>query len=273
MRNSKKSDKRERALRLYLGHLKKYAALCTNTTSDILQYHARFASLMAQRIDDASKSYNNLKYDDSETTRLANDISKASRLLSINVTNMKDNLISLVATLEDVQVAVKKDRLLAERIRRWLDYLFKATDSTLAIVHPPTSAALPSAGPKRDKFEFFVSPLREAAAKFCTAGTGAYNPSAARTEVINSALDTEPHEREESESLDPVILFLKDIAPREVQNAQKKLSQFDEAGHIMELERQMRAGQRVILYGPGLASVVKAWRDVAEQYGPLAIDL
>ena len=35
---------------------------------------------------------------------------------------------------------------------------------------------------------------------------------------------------------------------------------------MMGLEARMKAGQLVTLYGPGLATVAKEWRDVAEQY-------
>jgi primosomal protein N'' len=116
--------------------------LCSNAANKILQRHVRFASLMAQRIDDASKSQYNLKYDYSETTRLANDISEASRSLSIYVTDMKDNLDKFVSVLEEVQVTVKKEPSLAERILGWLKYLFKAIARILATVCPPISALL-----------------------------------------------------------------------------------------------------------------------------------
>src|ERR1700755_3424088 len=116
MAAAKKPDEREQSLRSCLGHLKEHAGLCSNATNEILQSHVRFASLMAQRIDDASRSQYNLKYDYSETTRLANDISEASRSLSINVRKMNDNLNSLVSVLEDVQVTVKEEPSLAEKV-------------------------------------------------------------------------------------------------------------------------------------------------------------
>jgi hypothetical protein len=104
--------------------LKEDAGKCSNTaaTNKILQCHVRFASLMAQRIDDASESQYNSRYDDSETTRIANDISEASRSLSINVTDMMNNLDSFVSVLEEVQVTVKKEPSLVERILGWLKY-------------------------------------------------------------------------------------------------------------------------------------------------------
>ena len=141
--------------------------MCSNETDKILRYHVQFASLMAKRIDDASKSQYDLKYDDVETTRLAKKISKASRSLSTNVTKMKDNIDLFVSALEEVQIAVKNERSLAEQILRWLESLFKVITSILA-------TASPSAESKRQKSAFPVSTLREAAAKFCTADPGAF---------------------------------------------------------------------------------------------------
>ena len=69
-----------------------------------------------------------------------------------------------------------------------------------------------------------------------------------------------------SESLDSVILFLQKIVPREAKNAQKNLKRFDGALDIMGLERYMKEGGRVTLYGPDPAAVAKEWRDVAERY-------
>ena len=72
----------------------------------------------------------------------------------------------------------------------------------------------------------------------------------------------------ESESLDSVILFLKEIVPNEAQNAQKKLERFgfDKALDIIGLERKVSAGRRVTLYGSDPAAVAEEWRDVTEQY-------
>jgi hypothetical protein len=130
---------------------------------------------MVRRIDDASKSQCNLKYDDSETTRLANDISEAADSLSIYVTKMKDDLKSFVSVLEEVQVAVKKEPSLVEKILGWLKYLFKAIARILATVCPPISALLlHSAEPKVQKSAYAVSTLGEAAATFCAADPGAF---------------------------------------------------------------------------------------------------
>jgi len=175
MSSSKNPDEREHLLRFYLGLLKEDSARCSNETNAILQYHVRFASLMAQRIDDASKSENNLKCDDSETTRLANVISEASLSLSINVAKMKDSLVSFVSILEELQVTVKREPSLAEQILGWLKYLFKAIAGILATVCPLISTLLlHSAYPKLRKSAFVVSTLGEAAATFCTADPGAF---------------------------------------------------------------------------------------------------
>jgi hypothetical protein len=175
MTGSKRPDEREQSLRSCLGRLKERAGLCSNTTNEILQYHVQFADLMAQRIDDASRSQYNLEYDYSETTRLANDISEASRSLSINVRKMIDNLNSFVSILEDVQATVKEEPSLAEKILGWLKYLFKVIARILATVCPLISALLlQSTEPKVQKSAFAVSTLGEAAATFCTADPGAF---------------------------------------------------------------------------------------------------
>ena len=66
-----------------------------------------------------------------------------------------------------------------------------------------------------------------------------------------------------AESLDTVILFLKDVVPNEAENAQRKLKRLDRALEIME---RMKAGQRLDLNDSDPAAVAKEWRDVAEQY-------
>ena len=74
--------------------------------------------------------------------------------------------------------------------------------------------------------------------------------------------DAEPQEGKESESLDSVITFLKDVVSNEAKNAQKKLEQSDKALEIME---RMRAGQWLTLSGSDAAAGA-GWRYVAEQY-------
>jgi hypothetical protein len=70
-----------------------------------------------------------------------------------------------VSALENIQVAVENERSLAEH---------KAISGILSTVFPPISPLPPSAEPKRQKSAFPVSTLRDAAAKFCTAGPGAF---------------------------------------------------------------------------------------------------
>jgi hypothetical protein len=48
----------------------------------------------------------------------------------------------------------------------------------------------------------------------------------------------------ESEGIESVILFLKDIVPKEAQTAQKSLARFDEALFVMGLEALMKTGRR-----------------------------
>jgi hypothetical protein len=115
-----------------------------------------------------------MKCDDSETTRLAKNISEASRSLSIAITGMREGVDLFVSALEDVQVAMKREQSLAERILRWLKSLFKVIVRILEIACRPISAVRPSAEPKRQKSAILVSTLREAAAKFCTADPGAF---------------------------------------------------------------------------------------------------
>ena len=172
MSSSEKPDERVQRLGHCLELLRKHAALCSNATNEILQCHARFASLMAKRIDDASElSQYNLIYESSETTRLAKDISEASRSLSIHIKEMMCDLDSFVSALEEVQIAMKKEPSLAERILGWLKYLFKAVARILAAVCPPISVLLPSVEPK---IPIPVSTLKEGATTFCTADSGAF---------------------------------------------------------------------------------------------------
>ncbi|KAI0273901.1 hypothetical protein BGY98DRAFT_109186 [Russula aff. rugulosa BPL654] len=224
--NSKEPDEREQELRFHLGRLKEDARWCSNAINKILQLHVRFASLMAQRIDNASKSQCNLKYDDSETTRIANDIREASRSLSKNVTDMAYDLNLFMSALEEVQVPVK-ERSLADKLREWLKYFLRVIVSIVTAVCSPISTHLSRIGSPQ-YLTSAVSTLGKTVAEFC------------RVDPEN-----------ESESLDP----------REVQNAQEKLKEFDEALNIMGL-----AGQRVTLYGPDLATEAEEWRNLAKQY-------
>ncbi|KAI0261191.1 hypothetical protein BGY98DRAFT_1104501 [Russula aff. rugulosa BPL654] len=242
--DTKKRDEREKTLRFYLGRLKEQAGLCSDTTNEILQRHVLFASLMAQRIDDASKSQYNLKYDGPETTKLAKDINKASRSLSTNVTQMTMTLTHSFRSREGTGHG-GKGRSLAERILRWLKTLFKAIAKIFATLSPSISESLLHHPDSRIRgCAFAVTALGQAASVFC-------------------AMDSEPKKGKVSESLDSAILFLKEIVPNEAQNAQKKLERFDEALDIIGLERKMSTGRRVTLYGSDPATVAEEWRDVA----------
>ena len=118
-------------LRLYLGRLKEQAGFCSDATNEILQYHVRFASLMAQRFDDASGSQHELNDDNIEMTRLARDIRNASSFLSINVERMKYELDSFVSIL--------KEQSLVKRIATIFATLFRSNSGTVR--HHPDSGA------------------------------------------------------------------------------------------------------------------------------------
>jgi hypothetical protein len=168
--SSKEPDKREQELRFHLEYLKEDAEWCSNAINKILQLNVRFASLMAQRIDNASKSPYNLKYDDSETTRITNDIREVSHSLSINVTDMAYDLESLMSALEDVQVAVK-ERSLAGKLREWLKYLLKVIAGIVAAVCSPISRV----EPEPQYLTFAVSSLGKAVAEVCRVDPGAFS--------------------------------------------------------------------------------------------------
>jgi hypothetical protein len=80
------------------------------------------------------------------------------------------------------------------------------------------------------------------------------------------------NERKESESIKSVILFLKETVPKEAQEAQKRLAQFNEALAVMNLEAHMKTGRRVTLLGPNLAAIAQEWSDVAKLYQSMLPD-
>jgi hypothetical protein len=84
----------------------------------------------------------------------------------------------------------------------------------------------------------------------------------------------EIHGGRESESIEPVLRFLKDIVPKEAQTAQKSLARFDEALFVMGLEERMKTGRRVALRGsdPDLSAVAEEWRKIAKQYQSMLPD-
>jgi hypothetical protein len=149
--------------------------LCSDTTNEILQRHVLFASLMAQRIDDASKSQYNLKYDGPEMTKLAKDINKASRSLSTNVTQMTNDLNSFVSALEKAQVTMEKEWSLVERILLWLKSLFKAITTIFAVLYPSISDTLRHhPDPRLRGCALVVTALGQAASVFCAMDSGAF---------------------------------------------------------------------------------------------------
>jgi len=249
---SKEHEERERVLRYHLTLLREDVGWCSRATDAILLCHAQFAYLMAQRIDDASRSWlKGLKYGQ-DTTRLANDINKASRALSEHVTHMQGNLRSFVSVLEKMEVRKKKSA--ARRILGWLKYLFNALASIFAL-GSFVSPFLHSVAPGLSMVAPAASALWKAAAAFCGAAS-------------------EIREGRESESIESVLLFLKDIVPKEAQTAQKSLARFDKALFVMGLEARMKTGRRVALRGPNpnLSAVAQEWRKIAKQYQSMLPD-
>ncbi|KAI0246119.1 hypothetical protein BJV78DRAFT_197135 [Lactifluus subvellereus] len=246
---SQKAEEREQVLRHHLGLLKEDVSWCSRATDEILLCHAQFAYLTAQRIDNASKSWlKGLKYG-TDTTRLANDISQASRSLSQHVTQMQDNLRSFVSALE--KMGVRKKKSTAKRILGWLKYLFNALASIFslgAFVSPLLHSVAPGVG----MIAPAASTLWKAAAAFCGKAS-------------------ETHGKE-SESIDSVLRFLKETVPKEAQKAHKSLARFDEALFVMGIEARMKTGRRVVLRGPDMVAVAQEWRKVAKQYQSMLPD-
>ena len=210
-----------------------------------------------------------LKYGQ-DTTRLANDINKASRALSEHVTHMQGNLRSFVSTLEKMEVRKKSSA--ARRILGWLKYLFNALASIFAL-GSFVSPFLHSAAPGLSMVAPAASALWKAAAAFCGAASGMFlNRTVLKRRSSNS--DAEIREGRESENIESVLLFLKDIVPKEAQTAQKSLARFDEALFVMGLEARMKTGRRVALRGPNpnLSAVAEEWRKIAKQYQSMLPD-
>jgi hypothetical protein len=109
--SNKLRQRRQENLRLrsHVYGLKRLARECSEETDEILQYHVRFAPLMAQRIGDASKAQYTVNTGP-EATELAKDINEASRTFSEIVGRMTRELRSLVYTLENIQVKVEKKK-------------------------------------------------------------------------------------------------------------------------------------------------------------------
>lgn len=188
--SSKKQDSQEKLLKFSLGLLREDAGWCSRATNAILQCHVRFAFLMAGRIDSASKSWiKGLKYDESETTRLANDINRASLDLSLYVTRMKENLSSFVFTLENIEVSARKERhTLAGWILGWLKPLFKALTRIFVSLGSFISPFLHSVLPGVCGVVPADSTLGKGAVAFCGAASGAFleHTIPCRDKVIDS---------------------------------------------------------------------------------------
>jgi len=90
----------------------------------------------------------------------------------------------------------------------------------------------------------------------------------------SSNSDAEIRAGKESEGIESVLLFLKDIVPKEAKSAQKSLARFDEALLVMGLEARMKTGRRVALRGPNpnLTAVAQEWRKIAKQYQSMLPD-
>jgi hypothetical protein len=88
--------------------------------------------MMARRIDGASKSWFKGLDRDTDTTRLANDIARASRSLSQHVVRLQSDLVSFVSNLEKMEVKRKKQST-TRRILGWLKHLFNVLASIFEI--------------------------------------------------------------------------------------------------------------------------------------------
>ena len=127
--------------------------------------------MMARRIDGASKSWFKGLDCDTDTTRLANDIAKASRSLSQNVVKLQSDLALFVSDLEKMDV--KKRQLTVRRILGWLKHLFNALAGVFALgsfIAPFLHSAAPGLGLVLPA----ASILSRAAAKFCGMAAGTF---------------------------------------------------------------------------------------------------
>ena len=149
--------------------------MCSKEAAEVLQCHVKFASLMAQRIDDASKSQDNVICESPEARELAKGIYKASGFLSTNVDRMTFELDSFVSALTKMQVAVERERSIVERILRWLKTMFKAIATIFAKLTPPISAIIRHhPDPKVQGCSLADTALRQAASVFSTVDSGAF---------------------------------------------------------------------------------------------------
>jgi hypothetical protein len=170
--SEKPDDERERSLRHYLASLREDSSWCSRATNAILLCHAQFAYLMARRIDGASKSWlKGLRYG-TDTTKLANDLARASRSLSRHVAQMQSDLAAFVTALEKTEV--RKRPPVARRILRWLKDLSDALASIFAL-GSFASPFLHSVAPGVGVIAPAASALWKAAAAFCGVASGTFH--------------------------------------------------------------------------------------------------
>jgi hypothetical protein len=144
-------------------------------TNAILLRHAQFARLMARRIHGASKSWKKRLRYDTDTTKLANEITELSRSLLQHVAQMRADLAAFVDALEKMELKRKKKKRAKWRILGWLKHLFKA----LAKVFDLGSFILPLVPfvpPGVDLIASAGSALMRAASALCGAAKGTYVP-------------------------------------------------------------------------------------------------
>lgn len=172
---SEKPPKQLRSLRYYLGLLGEDAGQCSKEANTVLHCHAQFARRMARRMEDASKSRLKVTdHEDSETTRIVDDIRKASVGISGYVTRMTDNLSSVVSAVKKIQnertpkKPTPDKQTWKEWIWEWMKYLFKA----LAMIF--TTLGMIFVEPDTVKIPFALSTLFLSAAHFCGEASGAF---------------------------------------------------------------------------------------------------
>ena len=78
--------------------------------------------------------------------------------------------------------------------------------------------------------------------------------------------DAESLEAKEPQTIESVLLFLKETVPREAREAQRTLAQFDAALVFMGLEEHMTTGRLLAFSRPDLTDIAQEWRDVAKRY-------
>ena len=146
--------------------------------NEILQHHDQFASLMARRIghaclmaqwfDDASISRYYLQDDDLETTRLAQNIRRASASLAVIVEQIKYELRAFVFVLRK-EVTVP----LAKRVATSFATLSPSVSGTLHH-HPYPKKPWMSCDSCAPGSRLAETALERAASEFCRVASGAF---------------------------------------------------------------------------------------------------